>query len=215
MNTQLQGKVVCVALNDAEQLQSMRATFEQAPYKAFPTQPVLYFKPHNTWNHDHLPIDIPNNEQLVVGASVALIIGAPCCRVKADSALDYVGSVALCHDFSLPETSYYRPDIKGKCLDNSATISQAVMLSDIGDLSQKAVTTYVNGEQVQHFPLTRLERSAEQLIELISHIMTLDKGDVIAIGFAGERSHLEAGDVVHSKLGEAVELENQVKGEAV
>jgi 5-oxopent-3-ene-1,2,5-tricarboxylate decarboxylase/2-hydroxyhepta-2,4-diene-1,7-dioate isomerase len=123
--------------------------------------------------------------------------------------------VALCHDFSLPETSYYRPDIKGKCLDNSATLSQAVMLSDIGDLSQKAVTTYVNGEQVQHFPLTRLERAAEQLIELISHIMTLDKGDVIAIGFAGERSHLEAGDVVHSKLGEAVELENQVKGEAV
>lgn len=116
--------------------------------------------------------------------------------------------------FSLPETSYYRPDIKGKCLDNSATLSQAVMVSDIGDLSQQTVTTYINDKQVQSLPLSRLERSAEQLIELISHIMTLEKGDVIAIGFAGERTKLAPGDVVRSVLGESVELENQVKGEA-
>jgi 5-oxopent-3-ene-1,2,5-tricarboxylate decarboxylase/2-hydroxyhepta-2,4-diene-1,7-dioate isomerase len=122
--------------------------------------------------------------------------------------------VALLHDFSLPETSYYRPDIKGKCLDNSATLSQAVMVSDIGDLSQQTVTTYINGKQVQSLPLSCLERSAEQLIELISHIMTLEKGDVIAIGFAGERTKLAPGDVVRSALGESVELENQVKGEA-
>lgn len=214
MNTQLQGKVVCVALNDAEQLQSMQATFEQAPYKALPTQPVLYFKPHNTWSHAQQPIAYPKGDELVVGASVALIIGERCCRVNAQSALDYVAGVALLHDFSLPETSYYRPDIKGKCLDNSATLSQAVMVSDIGDLSQQTVTTYINDKQVQSLPLSRLERSAEQLIELISHIMTLEKGDVIAIGFAGERTKLAPGDVVRSALGESVELENQVKGEA-
>ncbi|EHU4914017.1 fumarylacetoacetate hydrolase family protein [Vibrio vulnificus] len=214
MNTQLQGKLVCVALNDAEQLQSMQATFEQAPYKALPTQPVLYFKPHNTWNHAQQPIAYPKGDELVVGASVALIIGERCCRVNAQSALDYVEGIALLHDFSLPETSYYRPDIKGKCLDNSATLSQAVMVSDIGDLSQQTVTTYINDKQVQSLPLSRLERSAEQLIELISHIMTLEKGDVIAIGFAGERTKLAPGDEVRSTLSESVELENQVKGEA-
>lgn len=214
MNTQLQGKVVCVALNDAEQLQSMQATFEQAPYKALPTQPVLYFKPHNTWNHNQNPIDYPQSEDLVVGASVGLVIGERCCRVNAESALDYVEGVALLHDFSLPETSYYRPDIKGKCLDNSTTLSQAVMMSDIGDLSKQTVTTYINDKQVQSLPLTRLERSAEQLIEIISHIMTLEKGDVIAIGFAGQRTKVEPGNNVRSQLGESVELNDQVKGEA-
>ncbi|TXY30574.1 5-carboxymethyl-2-oxo-hex-3- ene-1,7-dioate decarboxylase [Vibrio mimicus] len=214
MNTQLQGKVVCVALNDAEQLQQMQATFEQAPYKALPTQPVLYFKPHNTWNQNQQPIVYPKGEELVVGASVALIMGERCCRVKAQSALDYVAGIALLHDFSLPESSYYRPDIKGKCLDNSATLSQAVMVSDIGDLSQQTVTTYINDRLAQSLPLSRLERSAEELIELISHIMTLEKGDVIAIGFAGERTQVALGDVVLSQLGESVTLKDQVKGEA-
>ncbi|EMB49074.1 putative Fumarylacetoacetate (FAA) hydrolase [Vibrio mimicus] len=214
MNTQLQGKVVCVALNDAEQLQQMQATFEQTPYKALPTQPVLYFKPHNTWNQNQQPIVYPKGEELVVGASVALIMGERCCRVKAQSALDYVAGIALLHDFSLPETSYYRPDIKGKCLDNSATLSQAVMVSDIGDLSQQTVTTYINDRLAQSLPLSRLERSAEELIELISHIMTLEKGDVIAIGFAGERAKVALGDVVLSQLGESVTLKDQVKGEA-
>lgn len=214
MNTQLQGKVVCVALNDAEQLRSMQATFEQAPYKALPTQPVLYFKPHNTWNPDKQPIAYPQDQKLVVGASVALIIGEHCCRVKAQSAWDHIAGVALLHDFSLPETSYYRPDIKGKCLDNSATLGKAVMVSDIGELSQQTVTTYINDSEAQSLPLARLERSAEQLIELISHIMTLDKGDVIAIGFAGERTPVAPGDVVRSQLGESVVLEDQVEGEA-
>ncbi|ENM5729006.1 fumarylacetoacetate hydrolase family protein [Vibrio mimicus] len=214
MNTQLQGKVVCVALNDAEQLQQMQATFEQAPYKALPTQPVLYFKPHNTWNQNQQSIAYPKGEELVVGASVALIIGERCCCVNAQSALDCVAGVALLHDFSLPETSYYRPDIKGKCLDNSATLSQAVMVSDMGDLSQQTVTTYINDTLAQSLPLSRLERSAEELIELISHIMTLEKGDVIAIGFAGERTKVALGDVVLSQLGESVTLKDQVKGEA-
>ncbi|ENM5900699.1 fumarylacetoacetate hydrolase family protein [Vibrio mimicus] len=214
MNTQLQGKVVCVALNDAEQLQQMQATFGQAPYKALPTQPVLYFKPHNTWNQNQQPIAYPKGEEFVVGASVALIMGERCCRVEAQSALDYVAGIALLHDFSLPETSYYRPDIKGKCLDNSATLSQAIMVSDIGDLSQQTVTTYINDSLAQSLPLSRLERSAEELIELISHIMTLEKGDVIAIGFAGERTKVALGDVVLSQLGESVTLKDQVKGEA-
>ncbi len=59
MKTKLQGKVVCVALNDQQQLDQMTIEFEQAPYKALPTEPVLYFKPHNTWNNDNSPIDWP------------------------------------------------------------------------------------------------------------------------------------------------------------
>ncbi|UPQ90289.1 fumarylacetoacetate hydrolase family protein [Vibrio sinaloensis] len=213
MNTQLQGKVVCVALNDAKQLQTMQATFEQPPYQALPTEPVLYFKPHNTWNQSQQPIACPQGESLVVGASAALVIGKTCCRVAASSALDYVEGVALLHDFSLPEASYYRPDIKGKCLDNSATLSGAVMLSDIGDLETQTVTTYVNGVAAQSLPLARLERSAAQLVESISHIMTLEKGDVIAIGFAGQRTPVAPGDEVRSQLGESTVLNDQVQGE--
>jgi len=50
-------KLVCVALNDKAQLQALDATFNQAPYNKPPTQPVLYYKPRNTWNVDGAEIE--------------------------------------------------------------------------------------------------------------------------------------------------------------
>ncbi|SEG53470.1 fumarylacetoacetate hydrolase family protein [Vibrio hangzhouensis] len=213
MKEKLQGKVVCVALNDSQQLDNLTSIFEQAPYKAPPTEPVLYFKPHNTWNQDNRAIQWPGKQNaLVVGASLAVIIGKTCCRVTQEEALDYVEGFALLHDFSLPETSYYRPDIKGKCLDNSLTLSAPVQVSDLNNYKDLELVTAVNGSAKRYFPLSRLSRGTEQLLEKISHIMTLDKGDIIAIGFAGERVELQPYDKITSTLGNALRLENIVSG---
>ena len=213
MTTKLQGKVVCVALNDKEQLERMKGDFEQAPYANLPTQPVLYFKPHNTWNNEGLAIEWPQgNEKLVVGASLAVIIGEQCCRVEEDKAMDYVEGIALLHDFSLPEKSYYRPDIKGKCIDNSATLSTPVSVSDLNNIDQLELVTKVNGEEQQRFPIRRQQRSIAQLINKISYIMTLEKGDVIAVGFAGDRIELTPDAEVTSELGNVLALSNIVTG---
>ncbi|MGR5092419.1 fumarylacetoacetate hydrolase family protein [Vibrio maritimus] len=213
MNAKLQGKVVCVALNDSQQLENLADTFDQPPYKALPTEPVLYFKPHNTWNQDNRAIEWPAKQnELVVGASLAVIIGKRCCRVSQQDALNYVEGFALLHDFSLPEASYYRPDIKGKCIDKSATISVPVLTSDLSNYKELELVTAVNGSVKRYFPLSRLERDVEQLLEKISSIMTLEKGDVIAVGFAGERVELQPYDHVTSTLGEVLRLENIVAG---
>ncbi|MCG9554767.1 fumarylacetoacetate hydrolase family protein [Vibrio sp. Isolate31] len=214
MKIKLQGKVVCVALNDSKQLNDLTETFEQAPYKVLPTEPVLYFKPHNTWNNDNLNIEWPQlNNELVVGASLAVVIGKQCCRVTKNDALEYIEGYALLHDFSLPEKSYYRPDIKGKCIDNSATLSPPAHVSDLVNVRTLELVTSVNGQVQRTFPISQQQRSVEQLIEKISHILTLEKGDVIAVGFAGERIALKPNDQVMSTLGEALCLENTVAGE--
>jgi 5-oxopent-3-ene-1,2,5-tricarboxylate decarboxylase/2-hydroxyhepta-2,4-diene-1,7-dioate isomerase len=216
MNAKLQGKVVCVALNDQQQLDNLAETFGLAPYTQAPQEPVLYFKPHNTWNQNDAPIHWPQTDnELVVGSSLAVIIGKRCCRVSESEAADYIEGSALLHDFSLPETSYYRPDIKGKCMDGSATLSAPVLRSDIEDLTSLEVTTSVNGIEKRVFPLARQARSVEQLIDKISHIMTLEKGDIIAVGFAGERVPLRPYDKVTSTLGEALRLENLVGGSSL
>ncbi|MGR5063280.1 fumarylacetoacetate hydrolase family protein [Photobacterium sp. DNB22_13_2] len=204
MEKMFKGKVVCVALNDSEQRQLMAEQFNEPPYKAPPTQPVLYFKPRNTWSNESKAVAWPaHSDEFVVGASLAVIIGQQCRRVTSQKALDYVEGVALLHDFSLPETSYYRPDIKGKCLDGSATLSSPVTLSDAGDLSSLAVSTMVNGQQVQQLPLSRLYWDVPALLERISHIMTLEAGDIVAVGFAGERIALQPYDKVSSTVGES------------
>jgi 5-oxopent-3-ene-1,2,5-tricarboxylate decarboxylase/2-hydroxyhepta-2,4-diene-1,7-dioate isomerase len=214
-NQLIKGKLVCVALNDSSQLAQLESTFSQMPYVAPPTQPVLYFKTHNTWSVDDAEIALPDDFQpLVVGASIGVVIGKRCCRVSKEQALEYVSGLTLVHDFSLPESSYYRPDIKGKCLDGSAPVAQnAIPLSDIDSLEKLSVMTAVNGEPQRELKVTELERSIPELINTISHIMTLDEGDVIAVGFPGERIPLNPCDSVTSSMGELLNLTNQVKGE--
>ncbi|MCJ8274312.1 MAG: fumarylacetoacetate hydrolase family protein [Psychrosphaera sp.] len=215
----IKGQLVCVALNDKAHIAAMQSAFNEAPHKQPPTQPVLYFKPRNTFNVDGGVIDWPvvdrsgHSERFVVGASVGLVINKTCCRVSAATALDYIAGYALVHDFSLPEKSYYRPDIKGKCLDGTAPVSDTVIVkSDVKNLSELSVTTAVNGVTVSTLPLANLERDAFELISIISHIMTLQPGDVIAMGFAAQRSGVQAGDRVVSKLADVLSLENTVGG---
>ncbi len=211
LNTTASSKWVCVALNDLQQLKALQGTFNEAPYKQPPTQPVLYFKPRNTWNVDGATIDAPVGEPLVVGASIAVIIERECCRVSADQALDYVVGYRLLHDFSLPEQSYYRPDIKGKCLDGSAPLSEAQLaVTAIDTPNSLVVTTDVNGVRVAEQSVSQLHRNINTLIEAVSHIMTLQPGDLIAVGFPGERIALQPGDQVKSEIVGHIALTNSV-----
>jgi len=220
MNTNpiVKGKLLCVALNDAEQLAGLAEQFGQPPYQSAPTQPVLYFKPHNTWNTDGATVpwaELAGEpvESMVVGASLAVVIGKSCTRVSQQQALDYVEGFTLLHDFSLPEQSYYRPDIKGKCQDGSAPLGASVTPVDqVADLAELTVVTQVNGETVSEFALSQLERSVPELISTISRIMTLDAGDVIAVGFRGERTPVAKGDKVTSAIAGVAELNNQLAG---
>lgn len=214
-NPVVKGKLVCVALNDSKQFDAMQDAFNNAPYKSAPTQPVLYFKPHNTWSVDGAEVewaitDGQPAQSMVVGASLAVVFDRECCRVSEEQALERVGGYALVHDFSLPEVSYYRPDIKGKCLDGSAPISAAVAVSAVTDPQALSVTTQVNGETVSEMPLSQMVRSVAQLISTISYIMTLQAGDVIAIGFPGERASIEQGDSVSSAIAGVTQLNNTV-----
>jgi len=211
-NPIVKGKLVCVALNDQQQLESLQTTFSEKPYQQPPTQPVLYFKPHNTWSVDGTDIAWQDNG-LVVGASLAVVIGKECCRVSTEQALESIGGYTLVHDFSLPEQSYYRPDIKGKCLDGSAPVgAQVVAASDVSEPQALVVTTKVNGTTVNEQPVNQLCRSVAELIHSISFIMTLQPGDLIAVGFPGDRIVLQPGDQVSSEISGLVTLNNTVAG---
>ncbi len=208
----IKGKLVCVALNDAEQIKAMQAEFNGAPYQKPPTQPVLYFKPHNTWSTEGAEVAwAANADSMVVGASLAVVFGRECCRVSADEAPDYIEGYTLVHDFSLPEQSYYRPDIRGKCLDGSAPVGASVIPArDVKDPQTLTVVTRVNGELVGETPVSRLMRGVTELISSISYIMTLQPGDLIAVGFPGQRAPVSKGDLVSSAIAGVTELNNRI-----
>ncbi|WP_372985062.1 fumarylacetoacetate hydrolase family protein [Marinobacter sp.] len=218
-NTLVNSKLVCVALNDKSQLAALESTFNQDPYKKPPTQPVLYYKPRNTWNVDGAEVewakDFDGNDvpAMAVGASLGVVIGRETCRVSQAEALDYIRGYTIVCDFSLPEESYFRPDIKGKCLDTSAPVGPEIVPSDtIDNPDALTVTVSVNGEQKSVFPLTNMQRSVAELISKISWIMTLQPGEVIAVGFAGDRVPVARGDRVEATIEGVGTLTNTLGG---
>ncbi len=208
------GKLVCVALNDRQHLINMHESFHSSPHKAPPTQPVLYFKPRNTWNVDGAKIEWPDNaEDMVVGASLGIVIGREVCRISPEQSLSYLSGYTVVHDFSLPEASYYRPDIKGKCLDGTAPVGPASINTDlVPDLNNLAVVTCVDGEVKSTLSLANHVRDVAELLSTISYIMTLQVGDVIAVGFPCERVALHKGAVVSSTIEGVGTLTNTVGG---
>jgi len=217
--TLVKSKLVCVALNDKAQLAALEDTFNQAPYKKPPTQPVLYYKPHNTWNVDGAEIEWAQDfdgqdvAEMVVGASLGVVIGKETCRVSAEQALDYVGGYTLVADYSLPEQNYYRPDIKGKCLDTTAPVGPEIVPAEkISNPDELTLTISVNGQQKSEFQLAEMERSVAELISTISYIMTLQPGEIIAVGFAGERVPVAQGDQVKASIQGVGTLTNTLGG---
>lgn len=212
-------KLVCVALNDKAQLQALDVTFNQTPYNKPPTQPVLYYKPHNTWSVDAAEVewakDFDGNDvpAMAVGASLGVVIGKETCRVKPEEALSFVSGYTVVSDYSLPEENYYRPDIKGKCLDTSAPVGPVIVSADkISQPDQLTVAIHVNGELKSTFYLSQMQRSVAELISIISNIMTLQPGEIIAVGFAGDRIALAKGDKVEAAIEGVGTLKNTLGG---
>jgi len=217
--TLVNSKLVCVALNDKTQLATLEATFNEAPYKQPPTQPVLYYKPRNTWSTDGTEIewakDFDGNDvpAMAVGSSLGVVIGRETCRVSTETALEHVAGYTIVSDFSLPEESYYRPDIKGKCLDGSAPVGPDIVAADtIANPDALTVSISVNGEQKSVFELANMERSVAELISIISRIMTLQPGEIIAVGFAGNRVPVAKGDRVDASIEGIGTLTNTLGG---
>ena len=217
--TLVKSKLVCVALNDAQQLKALDATFNEAPYKKPPTQPVLYYKHANTWNTNNAVVEWASDMEgnaaaaMVVGASLGVVIGKETCRVSAEEALNYVSGYTVVADYSLPEETYYRPDIKGKCQDTTAPVGPVITpASDITSPDDLTVTISVNGTEKSRFALSGMERSVSELISTISYIMTLQPGEVIAVGFAGDRTPVAAGDSVDCTIEGIGTLHNTLGG---
>jgi 5-oxopent-3-ene-1,2,5-tricarboxylate decarboxylase/2-hydroxyhepta-2,4-diene-1,7-dioate isomerase len=203
LNLLVTSKLVCVALNDKEQLAKLDAEFHDAPYKAPPKEPVLYYKPQNTWTVDGATIewarDFDNQPApiMAVGGSLGVVFGKPTCRVSVDEALSYVKGFTVVGDYSLPEANYYRPDIKGKCLDQSAPVGPTIVATqELPNPDQLTIDISVNGELQSSFPMSRLLRNVAELISTLSHIMTFQEGEVMACGFVGDRVAVKPGDQV-------------------
>lgn len=184
-----------VVLNHQSSLQAMSPLLGQPPYQAPPQAPVLYIKPANTWATDGAQVSLPRGAASVeIGATLALLIGAPAARLREEQALDHVAACQLVMDLSLPHESYYRPAIREKCFDGSCVFGPEH--SALPDWQTLSIQTKINDQQVDSWTTADLLRQPARLLAELTAFMSLNPGDRVLIGVKWKAPQAKPGDAV-------------------
>lgn len=178
----LSGTVLGPLLNDPAALAALGEAVHQPPYRAPPRAPVLYVKPRNTLAGDGAAV--PADGEMELGASLAMVVGRPACRVAAAGALAHVAGWTLVADLSVPHASFYRPSVRFKARDGSCLVGPRVVPAAAVDPAGVVLAVEVDGRVVQQARMGALQRGAAQLLADVSDFMTLHPGDLLMLGVA-------------------------------
>ncbi|MGH1360823.1 MAG: fumarylacetoacetate hydrolase family protein [Burkholderiaceae bacterium] len=204
------GNVFCALLNHAPLIASLGAAVNEPPYKKPPEGPVLAVRPRNTLIGNQDRVTVPAQyAELMVGATLGIVIGRSASRVSADQAFDYISGFTVANDISAPLTSHYRPAVRLKACDGFCPISQHVVPANtIKDPDQLRVTVSVDGIEKHQTSTADRIRSVAALVADISDFMTLQAGDVLLLGAAADQPTVSAGQTVSITIDQVGELSN-------
>jgi acylpyruvate hydrolase len=170
-------KIVAVGLNYASH--AAEADRAISPY------PVLFAKYPNTLVGPADAIAIPRASQRIdYEGELGVVIGRRCADVPAADADAAVAGYVVANDVSARDYQFRTKEmLQGKNFDgfcpHGPMLSKQLPVHELGDLR---LTTQVNGENRQDATLGEMIFDVPTLVEYISHIMTLEPGDLILTG---------------------------------
>jgi len=158
--------------------------------------PRVFMKPSpNTVIGPDMPLRLSKISQWVdYEAELAVIIGAPAKEVSVEEAGEHVSGVTILNDISERELKIWdRTEerdwdnffdwLNGKWNDGFAPMGPcAVPVSDAGDPDNLDLKLWLNGELKQDANTSEMIFNVAEVVSYISHICTLETGDVIACG---------------------------------
>ena len=199
------GKIVCVGRNYAEHAAELGSDV--------PAEPLIFLKPPSALVGDGEPIRVPPDAGRVdYEGEIGLIIGSRCRRAPESEAWSHVGGVVALNDVTARDLQ--RRDsqwTRAKGIDTFCPVGNVVDASAV--LPEKlALTTTVNGEVRQQAEASDMVFPVRRLVSFISHVMTLEKGDLIATGTPEGVGPVSPGDVVEVTLSCGSAVRNPVEG---
>jgi 5-carboxymethyl-2-hydroxymuconate isomerase len=198
------GKIVCVGRNYAEHAKELG--------NEVPEKPVLFLKPASALIYSEEEIIHPDyGNELHHEVELILLIGETiknASKVQAEKAIiGYgVGLDMTLRDVQNELKKKGNPWTLAKCFDTSAVISDFVLKKDFHLKLDEKLELSVNGIVKQSDTLKSMIFNPTEIIEYISSIMTLEKGDLIFTGTPAGVSKVNRGDKLEAKLGEVAEL---------
>jgi len=173
------GKIICVGLNYIDHV-------SESPYKNVPDYPVFFARFANSLVAHQQGLVRPHvSEEFDYEGELVAVIGQRGRYVPRDRALDLVAGYSVFNDASLRDYQFKSTQwLVGKDFDGTGAFGPEVVTAD--ELAAGAtglrLTTRLNGAVVQSANTSDMIFPVNQLVALISEVMTLEPGDLIVTG---------------------------------
>ena len=198
------GKIVCVGRNYAEHAKELG--------NEVPEKPVLFLKPASALVYSGGEIIHPDyGNDFHHEVELVLLIGETIKKANKLQAEKAIIGYGVGLDMTLRDVQDIlkkkgHPWTLAKCFDNSAVISDFVLKKDYQLKPDEKLEIKVNGVVRQSDTLKSMIFNPVEIVEYISLVMTLEKGDLIFTGTPAGVSKVNRGEKLEAKLGEIVEL---------
>jgi 2-keto-4-pentenoate hydratase/2-oxohepta-3-ene-1,7-dioic acid hydratase in catechol pathway len=194
-------KIVCVGLNYTEHARELKMEL--------PAEPVLFLKPPSAiLGPGGQIVYPPSSRQVDYEGELAVVVGKRCKNISAEEAEKYILGYTCFNDVTARDLQ--RKDVqwtRAKSFDTFAPFGPWIAKIDPSNAN---IETRVNGAVKQKSNTSDLIFDISRLVEFISHVMTLEPGDLIATGTPPGVGPLQKGDVVEVEIEEIGVLRNSV-----
>ena len=179
---------------------------------AAPPEPLYFIKSPNSYLDPGETIRKPSSEgKVVFEGELGIVIGKTCSGVTEADALAHVFGYTCANDVTaadiLNRDASFAQWTRAKGFDTFCPMGPVVATGL--DPTTLTVTTTLNGEVRQNYPVSDMRFSVQKLVSLISLDMTLYPGDVILCGTSVGVGSMKAGSVVEVEIGGIGKLVNR------
>lgn len=203
--------VVGAFLNFQGAWNAMKPLMHKEPHFKPPEHVILYVKPANTWRKNGDAIVLPNGvDEVEVGATLGIVMGATTSRVLERDALKYVAGYVAVNDVTVPHQSVLRPPIQQKCRDSFCPIGEMKTANAVADPNDLTLRIWVNGALKATHSTRDLVRPVARLITDVTEFMTLEAGDVLLVGTPENLPCARANDRVAVEIEGVSHVENTI-----
>jgi 2-keto-4-pentenoate hydratase/2-oxohepta-3-ene-1,7-dioic acid hydratase in catechol pathway len=202
------GKIIGIGRNYREHAAELGNTV--------PPKPLLFLKPPTAVIGDGAAIVLPpESRQVDFEGEIGVVIGRPLRRATEDEARAGIAGITCVNDVTARDLQRTEEQwTRAKGFDTFCPVGPRVVAVDAERLDDLEVFSRVNGNQRQHGRARDMVFSILALVCVVSQVMTLDPGDLIATGTPAGVGPLAPGDVVEVEIPGVGVLRNPVIAEA-
>jgi 2-keto-4-pentenoate hydratase/2-oxohepta-3-ene-1,7-dioic acid hydratase in catechol pathway len=196
-------KVVCVGLNYRDHAKELGFDL--------PKEPLIFIKPGTSviGHLDNILYPV-QSERVDYEAELAVVISRPCSKVSPEEATSYIFGYTCLNDVTARDLQIKDGQwTRAKSFDTFCPIGPYIE-TEIADPHKLDISLVLNGVRKQASNTSNLIFPVNELISRISHIMTLNDGDVIATGTPSGIGPMNRGDKVCVEIEGIGVLENML-----